>query len=361
MPLAGNKLLPDPDELELTLIGPGYGESVVLHLGGGRWMIVDSCLGDWSGTPSALRYLTSLGVDPVAGVVLIVATHWHDDHIRGLANLVSSCPSADFVMSGALQTREFSRLVEAWRGSLMESSGLDEFGRILQEVCLRKQQIRYAGPDRCLYREANVEIHSLSPSDRAIEKAKVALSQLWPGAMDQKRRIASIRPNETSVALWIQAGEDCILLGADLEESGDPLAGWSAIVASVTRPTGKANLFKVPHHGSENGHHDSVWTQLLHPSPISALTPFSNGDVLLPTKQDVSRICSLSCAAYITAPPQRRSALKRLPKSVQKTLREMGKDVLEVPVATGLVRARKRPSAGAWAISLEGTAHQLPA
>lgn len=35
---------PESDQFELTLIGPGYGESVVVHLGRGLWMIVDSCV-----------------------------------------------------------------------------------------------------------------------------------------------------------------------------------------------------------------------------------------------------------------------------------------------------------------------------
>jgi len=35
---------PQPDELEISLFGPGYGESTLVHLGSGNWMIVDSCL-----------------------------------------------------------------------------------------------------------------------------------------------------------------------------------------------------------------------------------------------------------------------------------------------------------------------------
>ena len=76
---------PCTDEVELTLLGPGYGESVVVHIGQGRWVIVDSCITD-AREPQALDYLLSIGVDPAAAVTLIVATHWHDDHIRGMAN-----------------------------------------------------------------------------------------------------------------------------------------------------------------------------------------------------------------------------------------------------------------------------------
>ena len=62
---------PARDEIELTLFGPGYGESVVLHIGDGAWAIVDSCI-DKDGRPSALSYLENL--DPAEVVVLVAAT-----------------------------------------------------------------------------------------------------------------------------------------------------------------------------------------------------------------------------------------------------------------------------------------------
>ena len=35
---------PRTDELEVSLFGPGVGECVIVHLGAGEWMVVDSCL-----------------------------------------------------------------------------------------------------------------------------------------------------------------------------------------------------------------------------------------------------------------------------------------------------------------------------
>ena len=35
---------PRRDEVEVTLFGPGYGESVVVHAGVDDWLVVDSCL-----------------------------------------------------------------------------------------------------------------------------------------------------------------------------------------------------------------------------------------------------------------------------------------------------------------------------
>jgi hypothetical protein len=49
--------LPNADELEISLFGPGYGESLALHLGNGQWMIVDSCVDSSSRRAAALGYL----------------------------------------------------------------------------------------------------------------------------------------------------------------------------------------------------------------------------------------------------------------------------------------------------------------
>ena len=97
---------PGEGEFELTLFGPGYGESAVLHVGTGVWIIVDSCI-DTDGTPTALRYLESIGIDPAQAVNLVVATHWHDDHIRGMARLVSACSQATFCCAATLCRSEF--------------------------------------------------------------------------------------------------------------------------------------------------------------------------------------------------------------------------------------------------------------
>ena len=113
---------PGANELELTLLGPGYGESVILHLGNGEWAIIDSCL-DSDGRPGALRYLDDIGVDPAENVVLIVASHWHDDHIRGLANLLQLCPRARFCCAAALCRKEFLGYVGALEGRHMSSVG----------------------------------------------------------------------------------------------------------------------------------------------------------------------------------------------------------------------------------------------
>ena len=88
---------PGDDEFEVTLLGPGYGESVVLHIGGGVWILVDSC--GRADAPAALEYLGGIGLDPALVVVLIVATHWHDER----AGPLPSDPRPSLVWSAYLR------------------------------------------------------------------------------------------------------------------------------------------------------------------------------------------------------------------------------------------------------------------
>ena len=52
--------------MELSLLGPGYGESVLLHTSEGEWLVVDSCLGA-DGEPAAMNDLRGMEVDPSSG------------------------------------------------------------------------------------------------------------------------------------------------------------------------------------------------------------------------------------------------------------------------------------------------------
>ena len=123
------RAIPKVDELEISLFGPGYGESILLHIGDGKWIIIDSCIDKKSNQPAALNYLKNIGVDPSKDVKLVVATHWHDDHIRGLGRIVEECTEATFVCSTAIKNIEFLQLLEVYRSrqTSNSNSGICEF------------------------------------------------------------------------------------------------------------------------------------------------------------------------------------------------------------------------------------------
>jgi glyoxylase-like metal-dependent hydrolase (beta-lactamase superfamily II) len=121
------------------VFGPGIGECVVAHIGGGDWIVVDSCIDRQLGQPVALEYLKSLEVDVATRVKLVVATHWHDDHIQGIAEILMAAKNAKFVHSAAYKFQELVRLVQL---------GTNTYVLRHERVRRRRRAPRTASPQR---------------------------------------------------------------------------------------------------------------------------------------------------------------------------------------------------------------------
>lgn len=309
---------PALNEVEVSIFGPGVGECVVVHTGAGEWLVVDSCLDGptRSAEPVALRYLRQLKVDVATAVSLVVITHWHDDHDRGVTDVFRAAKSATVVMSSVLCTEEIWSLVRMVKDRDDFDSGVDEFTGIFGELTTRLPAgatfpvgvPRFAKAELPLPCK-NAAVTALCPSDVAIAKGQVAVAERLESAVAKGRRLVAEDPNHTSVVLWIQAGSRRILLGSDLENETDPRNGWTAIVNDAAGKRNGAEVFKVAHHGSENGHHPQVWSDMLAPGATAALTPFRRSS--LPFARDVERIKKLTPECYITA---QKTAAKRPPK-----------------------------------------------
>jgi beta-lactamase superfamily II metal-dependent hydrolase len=342
---------PKRDELEVSVIGPGRGESVIVHLGDDDWCIVDSCIARGATLPAAAVYLREYGANTLSRVKLILATHWHDDHIRGLSQLLSLCPNARFSCSAALDSDTFRTLVGTADTSLPGKSGVDEFAAIF-DLMLERQDggipanlvaPAFAIESRRLLhlideaRAFPVAVMALSPSDGSVKLAYTEIAATLPKAGQAQRRIPNRSPNHTSVVLWIEAVNRRVLLGADLEHTNKPGEGWMAVLASHTDTT-PAAVFKVGHHGSANADCPEVWTKMLAEQPIAVLTPFTGGKVRLPKESDVQRLSERTSRLYCTArgagqPPPRDSA-------VEKTLRQFVSERRVVDGRAGHVRIR---------------------
>ena len=330
---------PGKRELELTLLGPGYGESIVLHVGDGVWVIIDSCL-DRDGAPQALRYLESLGIDPAEAVDLIVATHWHDDHIRGISNLVKSCKKATFCCASVLGRKEFLAVAHALEGHHLSvaGSGLREIHDIFSQLVSARSKPVLALANRRIFMKGACQIWSLSPSDSNFLNFLSTIHNMLPEEDKSKARIQSLSPNRVAVALWIKVADIYVLLGSDLEKQG-----WVEILQNTARPNDKASAFKVPHHGSENADEPGVWEQMLDLEPFAVLTPWRRGARNLPSQRDVQRIRSYTTNAYATAKPGS-PLLAPVSRSstVRRTIRESGVKLRRIAISRGAVRLRRR-------------------
>lgn len=302
---------PEPDVLELSLFGPGFGECVVVHLGLGEWLVVDSCLSE-SGQPVALQYLEEIGVDYAASVKAIVITHWHDDHFRGVAALLSACKQADFFCSLALLDKSYFEIAVASRFSavLDGGRGAKEFDAVIRELDSRGKVPIWVQEGSTLFRRDDtptIEVIALSPSSASVT-AGLGLAAFVPKCGETVRKLPDIDENGASVGLLVECQPCNLLLGGDLEWSADPSRGWGAVITSPRLPNVKSEAYKVAHHGSGNADHSQIWTLLLHPNPVALLTSWAKGGRDLPTSADVARIKQHTCEIYCPAHPASKKA-----------------------------------------------------
>lgn len=209
--------------MEVSVFGPGYGECILIHAGDGDWIIVDSCIDVATRQAVAVDYLRRIGVDPSRAVKLVVATHWHDDHVRGMAATVDVCHNARFVCSDALNTREFLTLLKAFASRPMaeNGSGLQELDGVVRHLETRagdgsgrSRSPVWAAADRPLWRRVAAEsssglqadVHALSPSDASNLAARLELQSLWPAEHRPKRRVMGTTPNLAAVVLLGYSG-----------------------------------------------------------------------------------------------------------------------------------------------------------
>jgi len=312
---------PCSDEIEISMFGSGFGESLVIHIGNNDWMVVDSCQMASTEEPAALCYLKEIGVSP-DNVKIIVASHWDDDHIMGMSEIVKKCSNAEFYISGAVANKKFITIAfEELQANVKEGkkTGINEYYNAFFTLKERKKVPKLVSENCILLKNKDgVSISSLSPSSEVIGESIKSLIK----DIEQNEYTTSISapiPNHTSIVLLIEFGKDGILLGADMEEDRK-FKGWSTILNNKLIDRNKSSVYKVAHHGSKTGDHPEIWEDLLQKTPISLIAPWKLPNIktrYLPQADDISRIRNLSSQVYISSPPgkERKKTYKKVYKN----------------------------------------------
>ena len=353
--LGGKRYIPPKkNEFEISIFGPGYGESILLHTGNNEWVIIDSCVNKLSGLPTPIEYLQKLQVDVAKSVKLIVATHTHNDHMKGISKIVELCENSKFCCAAAVTDKEFRSYLTLFGNNSIEDLGCEELYKCLTILAKRKKVPGLALANRNIYKRiislsglnVPIDIHTLSPSDGACHLSKKAISVLIDEVSQNKnkRRNVGLTQNYLCIVLWVEVGEYSFLLGADLENTGCNDIGWKAIVQSNEKPDGKAVFYKISHHGSKSGDDEDIWTKLLHQNPLSALTPFYWGRHKLPTEEDIKRITLHTKNAFSSSIFKQKKV--RRDSAIEKTINETVKEFGMIQTSPGQIRIRYTPSNG---------------
>lgn len=363
---------PNKDEVEITLFGTGggYGESVLVKLGG-SWIIIDSCINPRTGIPLSIDYLTKIGVDASENVKLVVCTHWHNDHILGLARTLEECKNARFVMPAVNDTKKFLQYVRLDYEKIKKGSesSTREFNECVEIVSKRAyKNIIRASSDKIIFSEKHIvesgktilfELFALSPSEAVVSHFDLELSNLMADFKLSKVVVPEKSANEKSVALLIRSNEFSAILGADLEVGSKDDEGWKDIIKNSNSINSKAILYKIPHHGSINAYSEEIFNQLIDENAILKLTPWNRKNKL-PEIQMVEKYKNHSNEVFITSSLDTlASKPKKRDKGLEKIAKRFSRKLTLMRFSEGIVRSRRNLESGEINVSTYGNAFKV--
>ena len=330
---------PHEDEIEVTVLGRGVGESVVIHTGGGGWVIVDSFCEHGTVDAAPLIYLRRLGIETNEQVTAVVLSHLHADHYRKIDRVVEECSSAWFYLPGVLTGDSWREILK--HADEMEDGPYRQAGQVAAAlVCADDSgRLRAVGPDSEIETRRESSLRCIGPTSAALNAdvrtrgpSAALLNRLYDEA------------NYTSTVLWLKVDEIRALLCADFDAADDDL-GWSALMREQgSKPwIAGASLVKVPHHGSNTAHHEALYRTWC-TDPIAVIS--TNWTSRLPD-DDVVRSLQDDCLEiHLTS-----SSASPVPATA--TTRPKGRKT-----PTGSVTARRRPGETLWRVCRSGPAHQ---
>jgi beta-lactamase superfamily II metal-dependent hydrolase len=348
-------IAPAPNEIEVIIFGPGYGEAIAIHVGENVWALIDSCIDPYSGAPAQLTYLNRLGIQP-SQVRTIVASHWHDDHVRGISKLAESFPDSEFIVSSVFDKREARAFLAAYSGK--RAANLNRGTKELYTV-IENRKVYFVHNRSIVFdfklSSKQVIATALSPVQQAVAQSVAHFAKYIPGNDQSINNAAELTPNFESIAIHIDFGDEAILLGSDLEEHS--ALGWSALLSDQWSSQRRiSSVYKVAHHGSESGDAPCLWTNFLSNNPVALMTPFIKGKHRIPTDSDKIRIMGYTTNAHISSVSTKKP---NIDNSQLKRLNNVCNGLSKKNPGFGAVRIRKPFAGKDWSIEHFGNALQL--
>ena len=297
---------PGNNEIEITLFGPSYGESVILKLPNVGWFVIDSCrfTSDNLTINPALEYLKSQNVESLKAVIL---THPHEDHYLGLAEIIREYKGrigfiCKYAADGLLAYKTY-----VTQQHIAKIRNINEFVDVVK--AFKEAEDEGAWPKRLgeltpIIDEPSkgIKLISLTPSSKSIDRYTEHLNEGIAQIGEAVFAIKDKTHNLIASAIWISIGSVRIILGSDLEKGGKGTTGWSGVLANPGKPDLSVNSIKVSHHGSSGAFHRDAWEKhKANGLPISILTPCKKGATLLPQDSGINRLKEFSSHVGITS------------------------------------------------------------
>lgn len=329
--------------IEIIVFGKGYGESILVQIDG-KWIVVDSFIETKTHQPIALKYLFDNGynVDDIIGVI---CSHWDNDHVLGISEIIKQHSNGLAVcLPIVFNDTRFTEYVAFNADNDIGTTS--EFLKILNLIKEKNVNRLYAISERNLFQKEiknpDVCLKALSPNDNQYTKFLDSISLPTKG---QRKKHIGLEENKISVVTYIKTCLDAILLGGDMENSKD---GWNSICEGFS--DSKCHVFKIPHHGSQNGYNESVWESIVD-RPISIITRYNPCN--LPTDDMVTRIARESSIVYVVGsrPAKDKNTIRQVKKFGSNS---MIKEMTMLDYDFGYVRLVKKTFDEDWIIGTYG-------
>lgn len=312
----------------------GFGESILIQYGKEEFGIIDSFINQKTNKPCVIDYLEKENINPNY-VKFVVLTHYHQDHYTGIAQILSICKKASFFTSNSIASESFQFLIAAHSAIESPHNFFREFEKVIKVLKSTKRKIKALSNNSAdIINNGKVKISSLSPNQDSYNY----LDNCYKDAAQAIIRDNGVKLqigkhfNFQSVVISVESQDACILYGSDLEYSeSNPKIGWYAIVKEGTISKLKFDIFKIPHHGSNNGYNEKDWKNFLKKDGIFKMTPYSRGRSKLPKTEMIKNILAISKEAYITS----EISHKKVPANLRKKLE--GLDIKRVSNSTGQI------------------------
>ena len=387
---------PADDEVEITLIGgtAGYGESVLVHIGAGKWVVIDSCVNAVTGECSPLAYLKDLyGEEIGEHIGYVVCSHWHDDHIKGLSEIVENCTSrTKFAVSCSDDRQKWVYEMLSDYNYEGRSTKLKELTNTYKEANKKGIEILKLKQNERVFNENGVEGFALSPSQSVINeldkevadamrryhkvlnqllKLKTINTATIDDAMTLQdetfkafeniveedveedilveeatnllkyKDIKKVNPNDRCVAMLISFNQHHVILGADLENK-DGMSGWIAVADCVSMKGVKSSLFKIPHHGSETGYNEYFLRGHVKKDAVMKLSAWTKGDLIDPKEEMLRAYYNYSNNLYITTTAVLKKGNNEEDRSIRKEMNKTTDAIYELKPHLGIIRSRMK-------------------
>jgi beta-lactamase superfamily II metal-dependent hydrolase len=249
------------NELHLVVFGPGYGESIAVHVPDGAWLVTDSLAGRgrW---PSTFVPAVELLKERGEKAALLVLTHPHDDHAAGFDRLVTGYVDGPVGVVGM-------HLPEL--GFTEDDAGTDVLAKTNRAKAL--VAIFRHWRDNPEYEWRLIA----DGTSRALGSGLVEVLHPNQAYVDARTPDPGTAPNNYSTPVLVEWGSVRLVLGADL-----PSAEWRPLLGPTRIPSLSDHvLLKVAHHGSMNAQLDELVLAEAATAGV-ALTPWNLGRRMLP-------------------------------------------------------------------------------